>query len=188
MRFTCSLNDPCVLDKQTHIHYQSRTNLHVLACSMTDIWAIFISWMLIKVRSEIKMSSATWYWLLTLLTYIFLLIYFIWLWKNCSKSFMVLFYKLNSFVIFVFPKGQGSPFSNFSSTFSVVPFQIDDTLLVSRRPDAFFPTKDLPDVTSCSTVLTHKWIPKFPWFLQLTQYCNVVSNKSHITSSGISAF
>ena len=184
----CNLNDPCVSDKQTRFQYHLRTNLHVLACSMSDIWANFISCMLVKVRSEIQMSSATWYWLPTFFTYIFLLIYFRWLWKIVRKYPQCCLINWTGFVIFIFPKGRESPFGNFSSAFSIISFQIADNLLVSRYPDAFFPTMDLPGETPCSAVLMCIWTPKFPWILRLTWFCSVGSNKSHTTSSGVSAF
>lgn len=120
----CNLNDPCVSDKQTHFQYHLRTNLHVLACSMSDIWAIFISCTLMKVRSEIEMSSATWYWLQTFLTYIFLLIYFIWLWKIARKHPQCCSINWTGFVIFIFPKGRGSPFGNFPVLFPWFPSKL----------------------------------------------------------------
>ena len=184
----CNWNDPCVSDKQTRFQYHLSTNFHVLACSMSDIWAIFISCMLVKVRSETEMSSATWYWLPTFLTYIFLLIYFIRLLKIARKDPQCCSINWTGFVIFIFPKGWGSPFGNFSSAFSMVSFQIADTLLVSRCPHIFFPTMDLPGETPRSAVLICIWSSKFPWILWLTCSCSVVSNKSRITSSGISVF
>lgn len=70
-----------------------------------------------KVRSEIEMSSATWYWLPAFLTCIFLLIYFIWLWKIARRHPQCCLINWTGFVIFIFPKGQGSPFGSSSSTF-----------------------------------------------------------------------
>lgn len=155
---------------------------------MTDLWVIFISCTLMKVRSEIEMSSATWYWLPTFLTYIFLLIYFIWLWKIARRHLQCCLINWTGFVIFIFPKGQGSRFGSSSSTFfhGFLPNHWHFAGIKMSR--CFFPTVGLPGETPCSTVLTHIWTPKFPWILRLTRYCNAVSNKSHTTSSGISAF
>lgn len=69
---------------------------------------------------------------------IFLLIYFVQLWKTARKHLQCCLINWRVLVIFIFPKGRGSPFGNFSSAFSMVSFQIADTSLVSRCPDVFF--------------------------------------------------
>lgn len=58
----------------------------------------------------------------------------------------------------------------------MVSFQVADTSLVSRCPDVFFPTTDLPGETPCSAVLICIQTPKFPRILRLTWYCSVVIN------------